>query len=785
MPNGQIGQLNGQRPAVEPDFLDPVAGTYDVDPLNSNERGSAEEPTRLPRNERFRPPFNPKQSCRVGCLNTNTMHRTGRTEIVLEEIKRYGLEVTGLSETRWLGSGKTKIDDITFVYAGKEDGAHERGVAIALGPRAEKMLERYECVNERIVWCRLKGRYANIMVVQAYAPTEDKPVEDKDAFYGRLGEVVRSAKRHDILLLMGDFNAKVGQEDGTWREVMGVFGVGTRNDNGQRLLEFCAEHGLCVTNTTFNHRLEHKVTWTSPDGGTRNLIDYVIVNRDRRTTVLDTRVYRGCKVPTDHMLVVSKLRVKLRAFQTRSPQKKYDVDRLKSEEIRSQYQATIGGRFAALADRDDMDGEERWLSFKEVTNKSAVEVIGFKKRQHKPWISERSRDLSEKQRRLKVEADDTRNLERRAGLKAERRIALHELHSSLKNDENSFWNEKAREVEEAGRKGESHGMFAAVKFLKGTSVRQFRKSVGIRNEQGVVVTNEKDKTAVFTRYFESLYNPPTNADRELLREYEVQHERDGQSDPVTISETEVERALIAVQNRKAAGVCGIPPELLKYGGADMIREMTKMFNVFLEEERVPDEWKKAIIVPLFKNKGSKLDCGNYRGISLISVPSKLFMRVLLNKIKPLVEESLREEQAGFRGGRSTIDQIFALRQVIEKRWEYALPIYCSFMDLEKAYDSVWREGMWQVARYYGIPTRIVDLLKNWYIGISSFVRMDGEEGELLPINTGLKQCCVMSTLLFNIYMDATMRKITEVLAGGVIVGSEVVVDLDFADDVAC
>ena len=134
-----------------------------------------------------------------------------------------------------------------------------------------------------------------------------------------------------------------------------------------------------------------------------------------------------------------------------------------------------------------------------------------------------------------------------------------------------------------------------------------------------------------------------NEDRELLREYELQHERDGQSDQVTISETEVERALKAVQKRKAAGICGIPPELLKYGGADMIREMTKMFNVFLEEERVPDEWKKAIIIPLFKNKGSKLDCGNYRGISLISVPSKLFMRVLLNKIKPQVEERLREE----------------------------------------------------------------------------------------------------------------------------------------------
>ena len=186
----------------------------------------------------------------------------------------------------------------------------------------------------------------------------------------------------------------------------------------------------------------------------------------------------------------------------------------------------------------------------------------------------------------------------------------------------------------------------------------------------------------------------------------------------------------------------------------------------------------------FKNKGSKLECGNYRGISLISVPSKVFMRVLLNRMKPKIEEGLREEQAGFRGGRSTVDQIFSLRQILEKRWEFALPVYCAFIDLEKAYDSVWREGMWKVAEYYGIPTVIVDLLRSWYTGISSCVRVDGEEGEWFPIRTGLRQGCVLSPSLFNVYMDAMMRKATEGAPGGVRVGEETVVDLDFADDVA-
>ena len=101
--------------------------------------------------------------------------------------------------------------------------------------------------------------------------------------------------------------------------------------------------------------------------------------------------------------------------------------------------------------------------------------------------------------------------------------------------------------------------------------------------------------------------------------------------------------------------------MIKYGDAEMVGKITNNFNAALENGRVPEEWRKAIIVKMFKNKGSKLDCANYRGISLISVPSKVFLRILLNRVKPVMEEMLREEQAGFRGGRSTVEQLFTLR----------------------------------------------------------------------------------------------------------------------------
>ena len=91
-----------------------------------------------------------------------------------------------------------------------------------------------------------------------------------------------------------------------------------------------------------------------------------------------------------------------------------------------------------------------------------------------------------------------------------------------------------------------------------------------------------------------------------------------------------------------------------------------MFNKVWNAENVPEDWKKAVIVAIFKKKGSSLDCANYSGMSLLSVPGKLFMRVLLNRVKPVIQSKLRKKQPGFRAGRSTMDQMYSIRRIIEK-----------------------------------------------------------------------------------------------------------------------
>ena len=123
----------------------------------------------------------------------------------------------------------------------------------------------------------------------------------------------------------------------------------------------------------------------------------------------------------------------------------------------------------------------------------------------------------------------------------------------------------------------------------------------------------------------------------------------------------------------------------------------------------PQDWKDASIVPLFK-KGSRVDCGNYRGISLLSIASKILARILLNRLNcRITPQALPETQCGFRSGRSAMDMIFSLRQVQEKCLEQNMPLYAVFIDFSKAFDTVSREGWWQVLRKFGCPEKFIKL----------------------------------------------------------------------------
>ena len=188
--------------------------------------------------------------------------------------------------------------------------------------------------------------------------------------------------------------------------------------------------------------------------------------------------------------------------------------------------------------------------------------------------------------------------------------------------------------------------------------------------------------------------------------------------------------------------------------------MTMSVDVWNSEEIVED-WTLAILIRLFKNKGDKRQCDNYRGISFLVVTSKLFTRVILNRVQTVIDRQLMAEQAGFRANRSTIDQIFILKMAMEKSREFNKPIFMCFIDIQKAYDSVNRELLWKICRQYGLTEKIVCLLKLVHKDSRAQVRVEGELSDSFEIETGVMQGGIPSPVLFNVLFDFIIRKVLE------------------------
>ncbi|CAM5146020.1 unnamed protein product, partial [Natator depressus] len=225
------------------------------------------------------------------------------------------LNILGVSESRWTGSGRlTTALGETLLYSGWDDGQHNEGVAILLKKGVEHSLLEWKSISSRLVRARLKGKH-NITLIQCYAPTNDSDEEVKDKFYLTLQMQMEIVPRHDLTIVMGDLNAKVGKNN-TNNRAMGRHGCGTMNENEERLFDFCNMNDLVIGGTLFQHREIHKLT-CYPNGRDKNQINPIMINGKWQRSLTDVKVRRGADVGSDHHLVTASIKLELRIIKNR------------------------------------------------------------------------------------------------------------------------------------------------------------------------------------------------------------------------------------------------------------------------------------------------------------------------------------------------------------------------------------------------------------------------------------------------------------------------------------
>jgi len=187
-------------------------------------------------------------------------------------------------------------------------------------------------------------------------------------------------------------------------------------------------------------------------------------------------------------------------------------------------------------------------------------------------------------------------------------------------------------------------------------------------------------------------------------------------------------------------------------------EIHKLIISIWKKEKLPEEWKDSIIVPIHK-KGDKTDCNNYRGISHLPTTYKILSNILLSRLIPYAKEIVGDHQCGFRRNRSTIDHIFCILQILEKKWEYNEEVHHLFIDFKKAYDSVRREVLYKILIEFGIPRKPVRLVKLSLTETYSRVWVGKNVSDRFPIRNGLKQGDDLSPMIFNFALENANRRV--------------------------
>ena len=190
---------------------------------------------------------------------------SSKTAVTNNELKRLNVDIATLQETRLADSGTLKEKDYTFFWEGRPfNEPREHGVGFAVRNSLLRMVEPGIGGSERHLTLRLNSTTGPVTLISVYAPTLSATPDTKDMFHDNLASIIRNIPSKEQVVVLGDFSARVGADHDSWPSCLGQFGVGKMNENGHRLLELCAFHDLCITNSFFRTKPQHKLSWRHP-----------------------------------------------------------------------------------------------------------------------------------------------------------------------------------------------------------------------------------------------------------------------------------------------------------------------------------------------------------------------------------------------------------------------------------------------------------------------------------------------------------------------------------------
>jgi exonuclease III len=722
---------------------------------------------------------NKSRVLKIGTWNVHSMKKTERwSHILAQEMKEAGCDIIGLQEVRYKGTGELEERDsgFTIYYSGNNKGQNY-GVGIAIRTALVKTaIIEVKPINDRLLHAYIKfplqQRATHFIVV--YRRTEcDINEEEKDEMDTKIENIIRGIPHNDALYVIGDFNARTGSERDGIEKILGPHGMNEKSRNGERLINLCIREKLTITNTWFAKRKSQATFWDLRSKEGRR-IDYILTRQRDRPKIINCDTYTMSNL-SDHSMptITTSTRYCRGNRVNKKQQKKKRINRraLKESDNKELLEESIESKIRTF---QETNGDEYIISaaeLEQIIYSSSLEILGEEVRPKRTdWLSEHTEVIESFRRKNKIAWQKVKQCpesqkQKKVELRKLAKTASKQLKTLMKN---LAAQHMRRDVEQKLDLLKDRTDYDSLSdFFKRINelpldITPLKGVQPIKNSSGKMVYTESEIISAWADHFEKLFagegrtiSADENATDRLLQ-YGIDK---ALGDPPTLGE--LSNTIHLLKNRKATGEDMIPIEILK-SFSENGRTMDALLALICEcweKGVVPQEWKDAEITILFK-KGDKTNCNNYRGISLMSHVGKIVAKIIAIRLYDYFEAIgvIPEEQSGFRENRACRDMIFALRRIQEEANEKNSPLYALFVDLMKAYDSVDRRTLWKILKKFGVDNRLIRMIRAFHDGMKARVNISGKYSKWLSIEQGLRQGCVMATILFNIFFAVILHE---------------------------
>lgn len=544
------------------------------------------------------------------------------------------------------------------------------------------------------------------------------------------------------LMLGGDFNARTAEEGSIINEQDGTeFKRKSKdkilNKEGERLLQLIEENGLNLLNGNTTGDEEGHLTFIDSKG--ESVIDYCIVNENARNKIKSFRVLLSTE--TQHQ----PLQVELEGRKIEDEKTEYTSFISWSEESIKKYKHKLTENLSTTKNIDDLTAiTKQCLPYRTKQKKDT---------KTRSWWDKKCENGRKRMRRA------LRKWKQNEGSKEKYLKEKKKYKEICGNRKEEYAKEEKEKIENLKNEGEIWSYIKAERKEKRT------------------VSRNISMDAWYTHFVAQL----EGSAEKTINTFTTRQQQEPTS-KITIED--VRRQINKLKKHKAPGEDSIQNEAWIYGTDTQIESLTEAVNKIWMGEGFPENWKKGIIIPIHK-KGDKHMAQNYRGITLLNTAYKIYATLLTEKLLSEVEDKniVPDNQAGFRKGRSTVDNIYILNYAVQKEISKEQgKLYALFADLKAAFDIVNRQKLFSMMNNLGISENLVTRIAEIYSETLSTIKVNDKESASFWTTRGLRQGCPLSPLLFAIYLSDIESELEKGQTGGVVIGRYKFWSLLYADD---